>query len=159
MYTLEILICDTETGVPNSGYNPSLPTHTAPTGGGQPVDGGSSGTGTNPNPVEGAQGQLGGTPTLPILGGNPKDDSPCGQLKKVSENTNVKAKFTTLKNNIDGTKEKGFLIRDIAGNETSDILEGNARGEIQYPYNTSDPIIIKSIQIIVSFHLWEDGNT
>ena len=28
MYTLEILVFDTETGVPSRGYNPSLPTHT-----------------------------------------------------------------------------------------------------------------------------------
>ena len=81
----------------------------------------------------GAQGQLGGTPTLPILGGNPKDDSPCGQLKKINENTNIKGKLNELKSNIGGTLEKGFLIRDIAGNETSDILIGNSDNTISYP--------------------------
>ena len=79
------------------------------------------------------------TPTLPNLGGNLSMDEPCAQLKQINENTNIKAKFTTLKNNINGTNEKGILIRDVAGNETSNIIDGDGKGNIYYPYNTNDP--------------------
>ncbi|WP_312343568.1 hypothetical protein [Chryseobacterium binzhouense] len=144
MYTIEILVCPPEPGAPTAGWIPTPSSPTAPTGGGS-TEGGSTGSESNPanptdpNTVEGAQGQLGGTPTLPILGGTPKDDSPCGQLKQMGENTNIKTKFTTLKNNINGTNEKGILIRNVAGNETSNVIEGDGEGNIIYPYNTNDP--------------------
>ena len=144
MYTIEILVCPPEPGAPTTGWTPTPSSPTAPSGvGGEPLDGGStSGSETNPtdpNTVEGAQGQLGGTPTLPLLQVGVNPNTPCGQLKIVSENTNVKAKFTTLKNNITGTNEKGILIRDVAGNETSNIIDGDGKGNIYYPYNTNDP--------------------
>ncbi|CAD7808814.1 hypothetical protein CHRY9390_01893 [Chryseobacterium aquaeductus] len=63
--------------------------------------------------------------------------TPCLQLKVMHENTNITAKMTELKNNIGGTNEKGVLIRNIPGNETSDIILGNDNGDIIYPYYES----------------------
>jgi hypothetical protein len=82
------------------------------------------------------------------LGSNPPDETttapnlplpfrnltPCIQLQIMNANTNIKAKITELKDNIGGTNEKGILIRNIPGNETSEIILGPDNGDIVYPY-------------------------
>ena len=136
MYTIEILVCPPEPGAPTSGWVPTPSSPTAPTAGGEPLDGGnSSGSETNPtdpNTVEGAQGQLGGTPTLPILGGGPND--PCEKLKNnlqkakdIIEQTDVKNKNDIMKANImSDVFEKAFYWgKDSSGTlKTSNIVDG-----------------------------------
>ncbi|RZK24964.1 MAG: hypothetical protein EOO43_06725, partial [Flavobacterium sp.] len=106
--------------------------------------GGSDGSGgttnpTNPgtNPTNPGTGGGGGTPnpnpviTTPLL---ELDKTPCQQLKKLKNNAVFNEKMTTLKNNIGGTKEKGFMMIDNPSSEFSAIVEGNDKGDIEYPY-------------------------
>lgn len=87
-----------------------------------PGTGGGGGT-TNPNPVI----------TTPLL---ELDKTPCQQLKKLKNNAVFNEKMTTLKNNIGGTKEKGFMMIDNPSNEFSAIIEGDDEGNIEFPYST-----------------------
>lgn len=145
-----------ESGTTPGGFNPGGG------GSGNPTDPSGSNGNNNPNqpcdgngipsqPQEpsstlGTQPCNNGTITLPNLGGNLSMNEPCTQLKQINENTNIKAKLTELKNNVGGSLEKGFLIRDIAGNETSDIFLGNADNTIDYPFNaaSNQPYLFKT---------------
>ncbi|MEC3876080.1 hypothetical protein [Chryseobacterium salviniae] len=117
MYTIEILVCPPEPGAPTGGWVPTPSSPTAPTGGGEPVDGGnSSGSQTNPtdpNTVEGVQGELGGTPTLPNLGGNLQTQTPCEKIKSIFSDTKFKEKYNELNKpeNFDLDHEKAFIMR------------------------------------------------
>ena len=69
--------------------------------------------------------------TTPLL---EADKTPCQQLSKLKNNTNFTDKMTILKNNIGGTKEKGFMMIDNTNNSFSPIIEGDAEGNLEYPY-------------------------
>lgn len=109
-------------------------------GGGVVGPGNPGDPGTNPgnpvNPNTGTGG--GGSPnppilTTPLLEVN-RNKLPCDQLKNLKGKTGFTSKMTTLKNNIGGTKEMGFMLIDNPSNEFSYIIEGNNQGNIEYPY-------------------------
>ncbi|MEC3876907.1 hypothetical protein, partial [Chryseobacterium salviniae] len=134
MYTIEILVCPPEPGAPTGGWVPTPSSPTAPTGGGEPVDGGnSSGSQTNPtdpNTVEGAQEELGGTPTLPNLGSIETEDqkTDCERLKEKTDDAAFKHKMDSIKNRV--TKPNPDL------HETSVIVE-KYKGKISYSITQS----------------------
>jgi hypothetical protein len=117
MYTIEILVCNPEPGAPTSGWTPTPSSPTAPTAGGEPLNGGNSSGSqnnpTDPNTVEGAQEELGGTPTLPNLGGNPQTQTPCEKIKDWFSNTKFIEKYNELNKpeNFDLDHEKAFIMR------------------------------------------------
>lgn len=121
MYTIEVLLCDEITESNPGGGNSTNPYD----GGGEPTDSGTNpdaGT-TYPNPVEEAQDELGGTPTLPNLEGSPNTDTPCEKIKAHFANEKFKAKFDTLtKPSIfNQMKEKAFVMKHPPLNLTGQI--------------------------------------
>ncbi|WP_157450636.1 hypothetical protein [Chryseobacterium sp. CCH4-E10] len=140
MYTIEILVCNPEPGAPTGGWTPTPSSPTAPTGGGEPLDGGnSSGSQTNPtdpNTVEGAQGELGGTPTLPNLGLHP--NNPCEKAnqanikaKELLNQAKINAAITTAGATVATDPfEKGFNFgtKDDGSYTTGDIKVGTESG-------------------------------
>lgn len=97
---------------------------------------GSPGTNpSNPNTGTGGGGSTNPIITTPLLEVN-RNKLPCDQLKNLKSKTGFTSKMTTLKNNIGGTREKGFILRDMSGNdEFSEIVIGDATGNITYPYS------------------------
>lgn len=98
-------------------------------GGGNPID-----NGNYDNP--GLTG--GGVNTTPTFNSTIK--KPCEEIKKITDKPAFATNMQVLKNNINGTKEKGFIIRDKTGTDAfSPVVEGNSDGTITYPYADSTP--------------------
>lgn len=83
-------------------------------------------------------------------GGYETEFVPCDQLKKLQNEPEFKSKMNILKSNVEtGSKEKGFVLFDQSvpnsnhlppNFRTSDIIEGDAKGDINYgPYLASLP--------------------
>lgn len=133
-----LTFCTTdENGNNGSGYDGSVPVPSdgnsnngSYTGGGN----NSTGIGTSPNNTIDEH-AIPINPNLEHLNLNQDDPAnPCDQLKALKNKPNFISKMTSLKNNISGVKEKGFILRDINANECSAIVEGDANGNITYPY-------------------------
>ncbi|WP_445455028.1 hypothetical protein [Flavobacterium sp. HNIBRBA15423] len=110
-------------------------------GDGNPT-GGSSGTGnstgspdnTNPNPDNSFEDTQDPVLTTPTIATNVRNN-PCNEISKVIEKPQFSTNMQTLKSNISGTKEKGFIIRDKYGADAfSEIVEGDDDGNVTYPY-------------------------
>ncbi|WP_438967255.1 hypothetical protein [Flavobacterium sp.] len=136
-------------GDPTDGGNLDNPDNGFPTGPGtgSPSDG-NSGTGntinnppnnSNPNPDNSFEDTNNPVLTTPTINTNVKND-PCNEIEKVIEKPQFVTNMQALKNNINGTKEIGFIIRDKEGTDAySQILEGNNNGTVTYPYPESTP--------------------
>jgi hypothetical protein len=99
--------------------------------------GGDSGDGEGPSGPGNTGGGSGNITTTPVVT-PPVMVVPCNELKKISDKPQFKAKMLTLKVNISGTKEKGFIIRDKEGDDAfSSIIEGDNDGTIKFPYPNS----------------------
>ena len=59
--------------------------------------------------------------------------TPCDQMKNLKNKANFVSKMTEVKNNIGGTKEKGFMLLNMQNNECSNIVEGDSEGNLNYP--------------------------
>lgn len=62
------------------------------------------------------------------------EENDCEQLNGLKEKNGFTTKMTALKNNLTGTKEKGFTVRDIEGDEFSDIVTGDDDGNVDVFY-------------------------
>ncbi len=123
--------------------NPNNPVNNEPIGGNGGNGGNSSNNGNtheepdpnSPNPTDPSH-DLGGEPviTTPFLP-NRTPKNPCEQLKKLSEKPSFVTKMEILKNGINGTHEKGFMLIDNPSNEVSEIIESIiVNGAVAYPW-------------------------
>lgn len=53
-------------------------------------------------------------------------------IKKIDSISGFASAMNDLSNNLSGSKEKGFMLSNKAGNEVSSIFEGNNQGDIGY---------------------------
>jgi hypothetical protein len=58
------------------------------------------------------------------------EENDCEQLNGLKEKSGFTTKMTVLKNNLTGTREKGFSVRDIEGDEFSNIVTGDENGNV-----------------------------
>ena len=136
MYTIEILVCPPEPGAPTNGWVPTPSSPTAPSGvGGEPLDGGSSSVSetnpTDPNTVEGAQGQLGGTPTLPLLQVSINPNTPCGRVNALTSNQTFKNNLIALSQKLNLGSETGYRMDYTNQNPTSPLGNGMSNQFLQ----------------------------
>lgn len=135
-----LTFCNTdEFGNSNGGYDIGTPVSNPFGNTGHYPGGGPDGTGTgvSPNNPEEGEGHS-FTPNLesPNVNLNPTNIDPCNQLNTLKSKPNFVSRMNTLKNSIGGTKEKGFILRDINNNECSAVSEGDNYGSVIYPYET-----------------------
>ncbi len=98
--------------------------------GGDPVDGG------NNDNIDNTGGNVNTTPTYT----SNTIKKPCEEIKKITDKPQFVSNMQALKDNINGTKEKGFIIRDKVGTDAfSPIIEGDNKGNVTYPYFDSTP--------------------
>ncbi|VAW48312.1 hypothetical protein MNBD_GAMMA03-564, partial [hydrothermal vent metagenome] len=62
------------------------------------------------------------------------EENDCEQLNNLKEKDNFITKMTELKNSLTGTREKGFTVRDIENDEFSDVITGDADGNVDVFY-------------------------
>ncbi len=115
---------------PGTGSNPSNPNNP-------------SNPGNTVNPQEPGFADQDGNPisTTPVK--NPElleledeQDEDCEQLNGLKNKSGFTSRMNTLKNNLTGTKEKGFIIRDVPNDEFSNVVDGDSNGNIPYPFES-----------------------
>lgn len=71
--------------------------------------------------------------------------NPCDELNNLSTKIGFNNRMNTLKNNLTGTKEKAFTIRDDSNDEFSDVVEGDNDGNVNPFENQTNDQIYKTI--------------
>ncbi|WP_396153209.1 hypothetical protein [Flavobacterium sp.] len=148
-YTIVSIPCNEDGSGGEAPGDTSPSDYTSP-GNDNPYGGSGNGTGgtgspTNENPDNNESepiSSLGDDLTLPVV--KPKTTNPCNELKVNSNNSDFKSKMQTLKDNVNGTKEKAFGVYNgshVTPTQSNPscgaVLEGDEQNGSPIPYHIS----------------------